>query len=270
MLPYLNIFSRRIPTYGIAAAVGILLGYWYLRRRTRALPLRDQAELELAYLFGMVGTFVGAKLLSLLTQLPQLLQDLRAPAFTASMLIEKYLSGGFVFYGGLYGALLGAFIYLKAVRRNVWGALRVLLPLVPLVHGFGRVGCFLMGCCYGVPSRFGIAFTCSPIAPNGVRLLPVQLIEAAGEGALFFALTRPGAQRRGGQWMLGVYLASYGVLRFLLEFFRGDDYRGFLGALSLSQVISIATLVFAVLLLIISIQNRSKKPRRVFAADGEK
>ena len=107
MLPYLNIFSRRIPTYGIAAAVGILLGYWYLRRRTRALPLRDQAELELAYLFGMVGTFVGAKLLSLLTQLPQLLQDLRAPAFTASMLIEKYLSGGFVFYGGLYGALLG-------------------------------------------------------------------------------------------------------------------------------------------------------------------
>ena len=135
------------------------------------------------------------------------------------MLIEKYLSGGFVFYGGLYGALLGAFIYLKAVRRNVWDALRVLLPLVPLVHGFGRVGCFLTGCCYGVPSRFGIAFVCSPIAPNGVRLLPVQLIEAAGEGALFFALTRPGAQRRGGQWMLGVYLASYGVLRFLSGIF---------------------------------------------------
>ena len=127
---------------------------------------------------------------------------------------------------------------------------RVLLPLVPLVHGFGRVGCFLTGCCYGVPSRFGIAFSHSPIAPNGVRLLPVQLIEAACEGVLFFALTRPGAQRRGGRWMLGVYLASYGVLRFILEFFRGDDYRGFLGALSLSQVISIATLLLAAALLI--------------------
>ena len=143
---------------------------------------------------------------------------------------------------------------MKAEELHGSSALQVLIQLVPLVHGFGRVGCFLMGCCYGVPSRFGIAFTCSPIAPNGVRLLPVQLIEAAGEGALFFAFTRPGAQRRGGQWMLGVYLASYGVLRFLLEFFRGDDYRGFLGALSLSQVISIATLVFAAYLL-----NRAKK-----------
>ena len=82
------------------------------------------------------------------------------------------------------------------LAKEAFSAAPAQLPLVPLVHGFGRAGCFLMGCCYGVPSRFGIAFTCSPIAPNGVRLLPVQLIEAAGEGALFFALTRPGAQRR--------------------------------------------------------------------------
>lgn len=249
MLPDLELFSRRIPTYGVAVAVGIALGYWYLYRRTRALSVREQADCELAYLFGMVGAFLGAKLLSLLTVLPEFLTDLRAAALSPWELVQKYLSAGFVFYGGLYGALLGTLAYLRAARQDVPRLLPVLLPLVPLLHGVGRVGCFLAGCCYGVPSRFGIAFTRSQIAPNGVRLLPVQLIEAAGEGVLFFLLTRPGAQKRGGRWLLGAYLAAYGALRFTLEFFRGDDYRGFLGPLSLSQTISIATLLLAIALL---------------------
>lgn len=96
-----------------------------------------------------------------------------------------------------------------------------------------------MGCCYGCPtdSSLGVTFHVSPIAPNGVALVPVQLLEAAAEFLLFAVL-------------LGGYLATYGVLRFTLEFFRYDNYRGFLGPLSLSQWISIVTVVLGTVLLL--------------------
>lgn len=115
----------------------------------------------------------------------------------------------------------------------------------------GRVGCFCMGCCYGCPtdSSLGVTFHVSPIAPNGVALVPVQLLEAAAEFLLFAVLLALSLRGAPGRALLGGYLAAYGVLRFTLEFFRYDNYRGFLGPLSLSQWISIVTVVLGTVLL---------------------
>ena len=231
-------------------SVGILLGYWHLRRRTRALPLRDQAELELAYLFGMVGTFVGAKLLSLLTVLPELRADLPLLTSDIGAFFRKYLYAGFVFYGGLYGILSAVWLYAKLAGCQFALLARAYLPIVPLIHGFGRLGCFCVGCCYGKPSeRLGIAFAHSEIAPNGVPLLPVQLIEAALVFGLFFLLWQMSRRGMDGRRMLGWYLLVYSVGRFVLEFFRGDTYRGFIGILSVSQVIALLSILGGGLLL---------------------
>ena len=91
--------------------------------------------------------------------------------------------------------------------------------------------------------EWGIAFTNSPVAPNGVKLLPVQLLEAGLEVLiclflLWYANRRPSSSR-----LLGVYLLLYAPVRFVLEFFRGDVERGFLLSLSTSQWISILVLV---------------------------
>ena len=127
---------------------------------------------------------------------------------------------------------------------------RRLLPALALIHAFGRMGCFCTGCCYGIVSeKLGIVLRNSAIAPNDLPLLPVQLFGTALELLLFAVLAVMGRKRMGGALMLGLYLAVYGSMRFLLEFLRGDYYRGFIGPLSVSQVIAIPTVLFGVVLI---------------------
>ena len=142
------------------------------------------------------------------------------------------------------------FLYNEAIlkqRRLSFDSLgRDLVPALPLFHAFGRVGCFLAGCCYGIPAPagwLGVTFPASAVeAPSGVPLLPVQLYEAAGCVLLFLLLDHLTDRGWPGGRLLALYLALYAVFRFLLEFLRGDAVRGSLGPLSTSQVISLAVL----------------------------
>ena len=239
MFPYLTIFGHELPVYGVMAVLGLFAGIIYLRLAVgRSVP----ADAELAVVWGAVGY--------ILTALPEIYANWDAILAQPGLFAAAYLSGGFVFYGGLYGAIAGAYIYCQASLADFDAVARLVLPIVPLIHGFGRIGCFCTGCCYGVErDALGIAFQNSPVAPNGVRLLPVQLIEATTVFALFIALAS--MYRRGfrGRSMLGAYLASYSVVRFILEFFRGDAYRGFILSLSISQVIAAVSVVLGIALL---------------------
>ena len=135
-------------------------------------------------------------------------------------------------------------LYLRIRRLPFAAYADIAAPAIPLFHAFGRIGCFLGGCCYGIPWEGGITYTraLSPEA-NGVARFPVQLLESALLFALFFllaALFRRGALRAK---LLALYLAVYAVLRFLLEFLRGDAIRGVYFGLSTSQWISLAILL---------------------------
>jgi phosphatidylglycerol:prolipoprotein diacylglycerol transferase len=134
-----------------------------------------------------------------------------------------------------------------------------LVPSVPLAHAFGRLGCFFAGCCYGVPSAFGLEFNASELAPHGVKLLPVQLIEAGCNLLLFVLLLVLSrfCRRRG--LLTGTYLAAYAVMRFVLEFFRYDAERGVFWGLSTSQWISLLLLPAAVFILCFAGRSRAKE-----------
>ena len=142
--------------------------------------------------------------------------------------------------------MFAAWKYGSLLRLPFCALAGLLMPLVRLFDAFGRVGCFQAGCCYGRPAqRFGVVFTQSDIAPNGVPLLPVQLWEAGAELALFLLLAWMDRRGFGGKAMLCTWGAAYGTLRFVLELFRGDEARGFLGPLSVSQVLSLLVLAGA-------------------------
>ena len=111
----------------------------------------------------------------------------------------------------------------------------------------GRIGCLLAGCCYGreTTSPFGIVFTHSDFAPNGVRLLPTQIMMSVGDFIIAaILLVYAKKTRKRGQTMF-LWLALYSVGRFFVEFFR-NDYRGSVGVLSTSQFIGIFVLVGAI------------------------
>ena len=61
------------------------------------------------------------------------------------------MRGGFVFYGGLLGGLFGIYLGGKILKIPVWEYAQNTIPVIPLAHGFGRLGCLMAGCCYGVP-----------------------------------------------------------------------------------------------------------------------
>jgi phosphatidylglycerol:prolipoprotein diacylglycerol transferase len=145
--------------------------------------------------------------------------------------------GGLVWYGGLLGGLLAGALYLRARRIPFLQAADQGIPFVALAHGIGRIGCFFNGCCYGIPTTawFGVMFP-----GHEGPVIPTQLLEAALLVFLYIGLRRlqdsPVMGRPGR--ILGAYLASYGVIRFLLEFIRGDQSVLWAG-LTLAQLISL-------------------------------
>jgi len=236
--------------YGVLAGIGCLFAIIYLKiteRRFREI----EADAELALVYSIIGVFVGAKLLSIITQLPDIIADFDYLFSETQLFLQKYLYSGFVFYGGFYGCIFAVWLYCRICKVDFYAVIKLLLPMLPIVHSFGRIGCFCMGCCYGTAtsSALGVVFHVSEIAPNGVPLIPVQLIEAVCVFLLFIVMAVMARRNLTGKHMLCTYLLSYGILRFVLEFMRGDDYRGFIGGLSTSQIISVLTVGYGLYLL---------------------
>ncbi|HIZ55462.1 MAG TPA: prolipoprotein diacylglyceryl transferase, partial [Firmicutes bacterium] len=190
--------------------------------------------------YACIGLMIGGKILYLLTILPTLWNH-RDQITEPLELIQDLLLGGFVFYGGLCGALAGILLYARQFHLDAFRLLDLLTPVIPLVHAVGRVGCFCAGCCYGRPvdPPFGVYFEASLTAPHDMALFPVQLLESALNLLLFGILLFLGRKPRKKGTLLGLYLSLYAVLRFGLEFLRYDAERGSFLFLSTSQWISL-------------------------------
>ena len=129
----------------------------------------------------------------------------------------------------------------------------LVMPSVALAQGFGRIGCFLAGCCYGreTDSALGIVFHNSSYAPNGVKLLPTQLISSGLDFLLCAVLILLDRKKKGDGQIAGAYLVLYSIGRFILEFYRGDLIRGNVGALTTSQFIAIFVALAGVILIVV-------------------
>lgn len=176
--------------------------------------------------------------------------------------VFRIWEGGLVFYGGLFGGILGGYLYVRGVGAPVWKIGDLALPFVPLAHAVARLGCFLNGCCWG--SRTDLPWAVHyPKAFYGVfqqqvdaKLIdyshahtlgvhPSQLYESAGLVCIFFIMRRAYKKpHRTGEIML-LYPLCYGVLRFFTEATRGDSARPLFSALTASQGVAIGFVVFA-------------------------
>lgn len=228
----ITIFGRQIPLYGIFFYLGIFLSasaVFFLNRRTRL----DGFDIASSGIYVMIGGVVGAKLLFLAVTAPTIIQE--------HIPLLAVIKGGFVFYGGLLGGAVGLLIYGKQYKMDMSKFADLYATVLPLGHAFGRVGCFFAGCCYGIPWRYGHVYhSTAGTTPLGVPLLPIQLIEAGALLVLFavqlFLYLKNGKRYQNTL----VYFCVYPMIRFVLEFFRGDVERGVLLGLSTSQWASLA------------------------------
>ncbi len=244
MHPFIHFGSLSLPGYGLSITFGAVLA-----NVIAALMIRKRGEdwLDLILLeaYGLGGAFLGAKLLFLLVNIQKI---------DWSRIFEKeYFSGvmrgGFVFYGGLILAIIAVFAAAHFHKIDAMRLLREYTFLIPFAHGFGRIGCFMAGCCYGVPydGRFAVTFPEDSFAPSGISLFPSQPAESICLfiiSAIILILQLTVSFR----YSLELYVFLYGICRFFLERFRGDTDRGLYFGLSTSQWIAVlmvaASIVF--------------------------
>lgn len=253
MFPVINILGRDASTYGLMALLGILVCGFFVCITAKKRGHDDNKYIIFLFVCA-VGMLVGSHLLYAVTKIDAFIEWLThwskyVGTFGDFVNCVSYIFGGSVFYGGLIGGMAAGLIYGKIKKLDMAEYSDICAPMVPLFHFFGRIGCFLGGCCYGIECEFGFTVHGNELNPsiNDVQRFPVQLLEAACNLIIFLVLwylLRKGILK--GR-LFALYLIIYSVVRFFDEFLRGDAYRGFLFGLSTSQIISLLLFAGAVI-----------------------
>lgn len=236
----LTIGPVTIHGYGLMIAIGIVCALILAVQRGKKRNMDVDAIFTLVILAVVFG-FLGGKILFIIQDFEHFLQE---PLMVFS-------GGGFVVYGGIIVAMIAAILYCRKKGHSFLKYFDLLVPSVALAQGFGRIGCFLAGCCYGAETScsIGVVFPAGSIAPSGVPLIPTQLFSAAGDFLIALLLVLYARKDRREGRVGALYLILYGVGRFIIEIFRAD-YRGEIGMLSTSQFISIFIVIAGILLFI--------------------
>lgn len=237
--------------YGLMIAIGVIAAYLTGEYRAKKHGLEPEHVFNYV-IWCVLGGFLGSKILFFITDIRNIIANPRS---------ILSLADGWVVYGGIIGGIFSAMLYSKIKKLKFTAYFDLLIPSVALAQGFGRIGCFLAGCCYGceTDSPIGITFHNSSYAPNGVSLLPTQLI-SSGLDFLHFLVLIWFAKRKKADGQVGaMYLILYSIGRFVLEFYRGDLNRGSVGSLSTSQFISIFTVIAGIALFIFTGRKASQQ-----------
>jgi phosphatidylglycerol---prolipoprotein diacylglyceryl transferase len=243
----LKIGSFQIPTYGVLLALALLTAIVTADRLGRREGIDGGRLLDFSTWIIVVG-LLGAKALMIVTDWGYYSEHPREIFSWAT------LQSGGVFYGGFIASTFFAVWYVRTYRLPLLKMFDVYAPAVALGQTVGRWGCFSAGCDYGThtSSFLGVVFT-NPYShevtgvPLNTPIHPTQLYESAATLAIgVFLIWRYRHKKRDGEIFL-MYVTMYAVARFLLEFVRGDEDRGFVfnHLLSTSQFIAILAVITA-------------------------
>jgi phosphatidylglycerol---prolipoprotein diacylglyceryl transferase len=237
-----------VHSYGSMIAIGVVIGVAVAVRRGRRIGFDSGDVLDLTFYAVIIG-LVGARLLYVLmhaSEYARLCAGTAAPRAWGQWLSDcaqplRFWQGGLVFLGGGILAAVSCIYFARRKKLAFGDVADVLAPSVSIAHVFGRLGCFMVGCCYGKPWAAGVQFPEGSVAysewltrrglvmgvPSTPGLHPTQLYESIGEACIFVFLTWLWRRRRFPGAVALSYAIGYGIVRFLVEILRGDDLRAF-------------------------------------------
>ncbi len=213
MLPVLfSIGPFRIYTYGTLIALGVWLAIQGMKRYARTTGfLKDDQVYDMVFTL-LAASFFGARLFYVAQH---------ADWYSAHPLeIPAVWQGGLIFYGGYPAGVAALVMYFKKQKIDVRDGFDFMGPFVALVHAFGRIGCFLNGCCFGGPCAFPWAIR-FPDSNGPVH--PAQLYEAVFDFALFGFLVKLLKKHPPRGVVTAAYFFLYATGRFFVEFLREDN-----------------------------------------------
>lgn len=239
-------------SYGLLLAIAFLLGIQIFVSRARARGIPEEPMQTLS-LWLLVLAIVGARALFVVTHWADYASD--------PLAILRLWEGGLILYGGYVFAIAGGILYLRRRGIRVWRVGDAAAPSMALGIGIGRLGCFMNGCCFGLPTTlpWGVHFPAESVPSfvfPGVPLHPAQLyLSLAGLGIFFWLLAADRKPRFEG-WLFWTYIAIDAALRFVLDFTRYYDSSSAIGSLgglsfNMNQVLSGALILLSLAMLAI-------------------
>ncbi|MGB2578816.1 phosphatidylglycerol:prolipoprotein diacylglycerol transferase [Elusimicrobium simillimum] len=237
-----------LSTFGLMNMIGYLLAIFYLIHYREKIGI-DKDTLWNMMFISILAAMIGGKLFHLVVEVPW-----AEMGDTLTEKIKNVLSTfryGFTFFGGFLTGITALIIYLKKKKLPIVKTGDFIILGIPLGHAIGRIGCFLVGCCYGKPwdGPWAVHFTdphsLVPHHLHGVGLHPTQLYEVVGNFIIFAIMHFAYRRKHIDGAIISLYALLYGTLRFIVEFFRADERGAGMLGLSPSQLVSIGIIVGA-------------------------
>ena len=246
-----EIYGIRLYSYGLMIAIGVIVAVSLGERLIKKIGLNSDDMYSLS-VYALIGGVLGGKLLYIIVEIRHFINN---PYEFIST-----LGSGFAIYGSILGGIIAVYIFCTRKKLKLLKVLDLIIPCVAIAQGFGRIGCFLAGCCYGkvTDSIIGVCFN-SPFTSDGLKRYPTQIFSSAFDFALgiflfwYWSKVRKNEETSGKVFAL--YLIIQCVGRFAIEFIR-DDPRGNIGPFTTSQFIGIFGFAFGVIFFIL---NNSRK-----------
>lgn len=227
--------------YGFLISIGAIVAITYTAvqaKRKYGLPYDDANTLFLVLL---VSAIIGGKVFYYFEN----------PSYFNQNLNELLTGRGFVFFGSLLFTIPTMYVFFKNHKLPVAGMLDIMAITTCIVHAFGRMGCFMAGCCHGIPSDvpWSVTFTHSESLafPLNTTLHPTQLYSAILIALIMLMLLRIAKRKLFDGQVFISYLILYSTGRAIIEIFRGDIARGFIieDFISHSQLISLILIILS-------------------------
>lgn len=245
----LSLGPLQVHWYGLMYVIGIS-ATWYLARKRVISSINqpcnaDQVEDLIFYV--ALGLVAGGRIAyTLFYNFSNFLND--------PLILFRVWEGGMSFHGGLLGGVVAGWFYAKHINVPLLSLTDLIFRYVPIGLFAGRIGNFINGELWGVPSNVPWAM----VFPTGGNIArhPTQLYEALLEGiALGFIVYLAGRQTRPPGFVTGIFFVFYAVFRFLIEFIRVPDVQlGYLFNhwLTMGQILTFPVFLTGLLMIYIS------------------
>lgn len=251
-IPFFSGF--KLHTYGLLVALAFLAGMSWVSHESKRVGEPPQKLMDLCF-YIVISAIIGSRIFYVLFE--------DSDFWGNPLSFFKIWEGGLVFHGGLLFAIAFSVGYVHRHHLNFWRVADIFSPGIAIGHAIGRIGCYMAGCCYGKPAQEGFFWTSTfppiegSLAPSGIPLYPIQLMEALAEGLIFLTLILIRKKKQFDGQILLLYLILYSLVRFGLDFLRDELSKDtFLSSLikaplSDAQIISLGLILTALFLWIL-------------------
>jgi phosphatidylglycerol:prolipoprotein diacylglycerol transferase len=239
-----NLGGFSVQTWGLIVAIGIIIALILMLREAKRKKVIGEAESLIAYI--AIASIIGARLAYV---------AVNPSEFSDIISIFKIWNGGVISWGFLIGGIIGAFAFKFLKKEKIYDLLDLMAPYFILAIAIGRIGCFLRGCCFGMPTDlpWGVIYTGENSLSGNILVHPTQLYHAIADFIIFFVLK----SRKKKTFLL--FLILYSLERFFIDFLRFHLPGEYIGTITITQIIFIV--IFAIALWLFVRKNKSNQKK---------